>query len=58
MPVILSERVEHLNILAEKLHDLNIPTIIYKSNITKKEEKEIQTLLQEVNKNNISRIIL
>jgi hypothetical protein len=31
IPIILSERVEHLNILKEKLNNLDIPIIIYKS---------------------------
>lgn len=58
IPIILSERVEHLNILKEKLNNLDIPIIIYKSWITKKEDLENKKILEEADKNEIPRIIL
>ena len=58
IPIILSERVEHLNILKEKLTDLNIPIIIYKSKTTKKENLERTKILEKADQDNIPRIIL
>jgi len=57
-PIILSERKEHLNILKEKLEDLNIPVIIYKASMGKKETESIKQIIEKSDKNNTSRIIL
>ena len=58
IPIVLTERVEHLQILKELLQDLEVPIVIYKGNIGKKKAKEIQEILKEADKNNKPRIIL
>lgn len=58
IPIVLTERVEHLNILKESLEKLEIPIIIYKGQMGKKKTKEIQEIIKEADKNHTSRIIL
>ena len=36
VPIVLTERVEHLKILKESLEDLEVPVVVYKGNIGKK----------------------
>ena len=58
IPIVLTERVEHLKILKEGLDELNIPIVIYKGNMGKKKTKEIHDIIKEADENNKSRIIL
>lgn len=58
IPIVLTERVEHLKILKESLADLEVPIVIYKGNMGKKKTKEIQDILREADEKNKSRIIL
>lgn len=58
IPIVLTERVEHLNILREQLEYMNVPVVIYKGSMGKKKTKEIQDILKEADENNKSRIIL
>lgn len=58
-PIILTERVEHLNILKEGLSALNdVPVVVYKGNMGKKKTKEIQDIIKEADENNKTRVIL
>ena len=58
IPIVLTERIEHLKILKEALEDLNVPVVIYKGNMGKKKTKEIQDLLREADEKHKPRIIL
>lgn len=58
IPIVLTERVEHLKILKEGLNELNVPVVIYKGNMGKKQAREVQEILKEADGNNKSRIIL
>lgn len=58
VPIVLTERVEHLKILKESLEKLEVPVVIYKGNMGKKKTKEIQDILKEADENNKPRIIL
>ena len=58
IPIVLTERVEHLNILRKQLEYMNVPVVIYKGNMGKKKTKKIQDILKEADENNKSRIIL
>ena len=58
VPIVLTERVEHLKILKESLEDLEVPVVVYKGNMGKKKIKEIQDVIDEADKNNKPRIIL
>ena len=58
IPIVLTERVEHLKILKEGLDGMNIPVVIYKGAIGKKKAKEIRDIIDEADKNNKPRIIL
>lgn len=58
VPIVLTERVEHLKILKESLETLNVPIVVYKGNIGKKKAKEIQDIIKEADESNSSRIIL
>lgn len=58
IPIVLTERVEHLKILQEGLEKLNIPVVIYKGHMGKKEAAKIQEVLKESDKNHKPRIIL
>lgn len=58
VPIVLTERVEHLKILKEGLEDLNVPVVIYKGHMGKKQAKEIKEILKEADTNNSPRIIL
>ena len=58
IPIVLTERVEHLKILKEGLNELNIPIVIYKGNMGKKKTKEIHDIIKEADENNKPRIIL
>lgn len=58
VPIVLTERVEHLKILKESLEDLNIPVVIYKGNMGKKKTKEIEDIIKEADELNKPRIIL
>ena len=58
VPIVLTERVEHLKILKESLESLNVPVVIYKGNMGKKKIKEIQDVIDEADRNNKPRIIL
>ncbi len=58
IPIVLTERVEHLKIIKEGLNELNVPVVIYKGNMGKKQAREVQEILKEADDNNKSRIIL
>lgn len=58
VPIVLTERVEHLEVLKQALKDLDVPVVIYKGSMGKKKAKEIQDILSEADKNNKPRIIL
>ncbi len=58
VPIVLTERVEHLEVLKQALEDLDVPVVIYKGSMGKKKAKEIQDILSEADKNNKPRIIL
>lgn len=58
IPIVLTERVEHLKILKESLEKLEIPVVAYKGNMGKKKTKEIQDIIKEADESNKSRIIL
>ena len=58
VPIVLTERVEHLKVLKENLENLNVPVVAYKGNMGKKRIKEIQDVIDEADKNNKPRIIL
>ena len=58
IPIVLTERIEHLKILKEAIDDFKVPVVIYKGNMGKKKTKEIQDLIKEADENNKSRIIL
>ena len=58
VPIVLTERVEHLKVLKENLENLNVPVVAYKGNMGKKKTKEIQDVIDEADKNNKPRIIL
>ena len=57
-PIVLTERVEHLDILKEQLEKLDVPVVIYKGNMGKKKTKEIQEVIKKADENNQPRIIL
>lgn len=56
--IVLTERVEHLQILKELLQDLEVSIVIYKGNMGKKKTQEIQEMIKEADDNNKPRIIL
>ena len=58
IPIVLTERLEHLNILKQKLEELQVPVVIYKGNMGKKKTKEMQEIIQNADKNQQTRIIL
>ena len=58
IPIVLTERLEHLNILKQKLEELHVPVVIYKGNMGKKKTKEMQEIIQNADKNQQARIIL
>lgn len=60
VPLILTERVEHLDIIKEKLQLLgvNVPIIIYRSGMGKKQRESINKQIKEADENNLSRIII
>lgn len=58
VPIVLTERVEHLKVLKENLENLNVPVVAYKGNMGKKRIKAIQDVIDEADKNNKPRIIL
>lgn len=58
VPIVLTERVEHLKILKESLEDLKVPVVVYKGNMGKKKIKEVQDVIDEADGNNKTRIIL
>ena len=58
IPIVLTERVEHLKVLKEQLENLKVPVLTYKGNIGKKKAKEIQEIIKEADENNKPRIIL
>ena len=58
IPIVLTERVEHLKILKESLEKIEIPIIIYKGKMGKKKTKEIQEIIKEADEKNRLRIIL
>ena len=58
IPIVLTERVEHLKILKEELDNINVPVVIYKGAMGKKKAKEIKEILNEADKNSKPRIIL
>lgn len=59
-PIVLTERVEHLEILKNKIEELNlyVPIIIYKGNMGKKKLKDIRDIIEEADKQNKPRIII
>ena len=62
IPIVLTERVEHLKILKdgldEKLKGLDIPVVIYKGTMGKKKAVEVQNILKEADEEGRPRIIL
>ena len=58
IPIVLTERVEHLKILEKDLEGINVPMVIYKGAMGKKKAKEIKEILNEADKNSKPRIIL
>ena len=58
IPIVLTERIEHLNILKEQLEKLNVPVVIYKGNMGKKKTKEIRETIKKADESNEPRIIL
>lgn len=60
VPIVLTERVEHLDILKNKLEalNLNVPIVIYKGNMGKKKLKEINSLIEGADREGKPRIIL
>ena len=58
IPIVLTERVEHLKILKEGLDSLNIPVVIYKGNMGKKKTKAINDIIKEADEGKKLRIIL
>ncbi|MBO5349214.1 MAG: DEAD/DEAH box helicase [Clostridia bacterium] len=58
VPIVLTERIQHLKILKESLEELNVPVVIYKGNMGKKKTKEVQEIINEADDNNKPRIIL
>ena len=62
IPIVLTERVDHLKILKEgldeKLKGLGIPVVIYKGTMGKKQAVEVQNILREVDEEGRPRIIL
>lgn len=58
VPIVLTERVEHLKVLKENLENLNVSVVAYKGNMGKKKTKEIQDVIDEADRNNKTRIIL
>ena len=58
IPIVLTERLEHLSILKQKLDELKIPVVIYKGNMGKKKTKEMQEVIEEADKKHQPRIIL
>ena len=57
-PVVLTDRVNHLEILKDGLKDLEVPVVIYKGRMGKKKMKEAKEILEEADNNNKPRIIL
>ena len=57
-PVVLTDRVNHLEILKEGLKDLEVPVVIYKGRMGKKKIKEAKEIIEEADNNNKPRIIL
>ena len=58
VPIVLTEREEHLKVLKENLENLNVSVVAYKGNMGKKKTKEIQDVIDEADRNNKTRIIL
>ena len=42
VPIVLTERVEHLKILKESLEDLEVPVVVYKGNMGKRKLKKFK----------------
>lgn len=57
-PIVLTERIVHLNILKDKLKELNIPIIIYKGKMGKRKLDEIKEVINKADANNMPRVIL
>ena len=58
IPIVLTERLEHLNVLKESLEKLEVPVVIYKGNMGKKKTKEMQETIENADRNHQPRIIL
>lgn len=58
IPIVLTERVEHLKILKDGLDSLDIPVVIYKGDMGKKKIKEINDIIKEADEGGKPRIIL
>lgn len=58
IPIILTERIEHIRILKEQLEELDVPILVYKGNMGKRKRIEIENKIQEVDQKQSSRIIL
>ena len=60
VPIVLTERIEHLEILRNKLEKLNlgVPIVIYKGNMGKKKMKEFKELVINADNEIKTRIIL
>ena len=42
VPIVLTERVEHLKVLKENLENLNVPVVAYKGNMEKRKLKKFK----------------
>ena len=58
IPIVLTERIEHLKVLKKELENLNVPVVVYKGNMGKKKTKEAREIIEEADKNKKPRIIL
>ncbi len=58
VPIVLTERVEHLKILKEGLENLGVPVVVYKGGMGKKKAREIQDIIKEADKKGSTRVIL
>lgn len=59
-PIVLTERLEHLEVLKKDIEkeNMNVPVVVYKGAMSKKRTKEIQDIISEADRNNNPRIII
>lgn len=58
IPIVLTERIEHLKLLKSGLEDLGVPVLVYKGSMGKKKKEEFTKTIKEADQNNLPRIIL